>query len=320
MKNAIATTAAPPTLSRAAAPLSTAAPVSRAARALIDAAISDNTRRVYTRAIRAIDAFAVAANRPVDDALLADYIGARHADGDAPVSIGVDIAAVRFVAKITGAPSPVGSLAQRAMRGARRRGAGRGRGQVDGVGWGTVDAAAALAASGGETAGLRDAAILLVASDALLRVSEVAALDVGDIDAGTGTVMVRRGKTDQEARGAALYLRPRTIDAVHAWLARAAITAGPLFRAVHKSGKPAARRICIRTVRDIIKRRCMAAGAAGKVSGHSLRIGGAQELVSAGAAMPEVALAGRWADSKMPLHYAQKAEAQRGAVAKYRPR
>ena len=51
-------------------------------------------------------------------------------------------------------------------------------------------------------------------SDALLRVSEVAALDTADIarDAdGSATVTVRRSKTDQEGEGAVLYLGAPTV-------------------------------------------------------------------------------------------------------------
>ncbi len=50
---------------------------------------------------------------------------------------------------------------------------------------------------------MRDAAILAVASDALLRVGEVAALQVDDIAFeadGSGIVTIRSSKTDQEGR------------------------------------------------------------------------------------------------------------------------
>lgn len=53
------------------------------------------------------------------------------------------------------------------------------------------------------------AAIIATASDAMLRVSEIAALRVGDIertDDDTATVTVRRSKTDQDAAGAVLFL------------------------------------------------------------------------------------------------------------------
>ena len=59
---------------------------------------------------------------------------------------------------------------------------------------------------------LRDAALIAVASDALLGVSEVAALGVADIDWNSSTILVRGSKTDQE--GEVLYLGEPTLKRV----------------------------------------------------------------------------------------------------------
>ena len=67
-----------------------------------------------------------------------------------------------------------------------------------------------------------------VASDALLRVSELVGLEVGDVDFTTGTVTVRKSKTDQEAEGAVLYLGKPTLKRVQRWLEASGIEAGPL--------------------------------------------------------------------------------------------
>ena len=69
-------------------------------------------------------------------------------------------------------------------------------------------------------------------SDALLRVSELAALDTTDIardDDGSATVTVRRSKTDQESEGAVLYLGSPTVRRLNTWQKAATITDGPLF-------------------------------------------------------------------------------------------
>ncbi len=104
------------------------------------------------------------------------------------------------------------------------------RGQVAGVCWAQSDAAATLAAAAGTLAGLRDAALLRVGSDAMLRVSELAALCLEDITPqadGSGTLRLHRSKTDQEAEGATLYLGPPTMQAFDDWCEAAGITAGP---------------------------------------------------------------------------------------------
>ena len=88
------------------------------------------------------------------------------------------VAALRFRAKTHGGPSLVGAEAERALAEFRRLAAERGYGKVAGIRWEQADRAAEMAEEAGGPAGLRDAAIIAVASDALLRVSEVEALDV----------------------------------------------------------------------------------------------------------------------------------------------
>ena len=133
-----------------------------------------------------------------------------------------------------------------------------------------------------------DAALLAVASDGLLRVSEVAALDVGDVQAeanGSGRLFVGASKTDQEGRGAVLYL------------------GAPAVGQRHPPNHP---------------QRAAAVGIEGRVSGHSLRVGGAQSLAAGGASIVEMQTAGRWQSPAMPGHYARGQLAARGAVARVR--
>ena len=59
---------------------------------------------------------------------------------------------------------------------------------------------------------------------------------------------------------------------------------------------------------------------AGRVSGHSLRVGSAQSLAAAGAGLVELQEAGDWQAPTMPAHYARHQFAARGAVAKLRYR
>ena len=61
-----------------------------------------------------------------------------------------------------------------------------------------------------------------------------------------------------------------------------------------------------------------AVGIEGRVSGHSLRVGGAQSLAAGGASLVEMQTAGRWQSPAMPGHYARGQLAARGAVARVR--
>ena len=258
--------------------------------------------------------------------------------GKSPATLAQVVAAVRLRAKLSGAPSPTGPATDRMLAGARRKGRRRGRGQVTGVRWEQADAAAAVAARDGgrgdgargdgsrndiSLSAFRDAAIIAVMSDAMLRVSELAALECGDVDAdpedGSGRLTIRRSKTDQEGAGAVQYLGPATLERVRVWTRAAGVSDGALFRRVRRGGRVVGERaLSPQAVRTIVKRRAGEAGVEGRVSGHSLRVGAAQSLAAAGASVVEMQVAGRWASPSMPGRYARGELAARGAVARLR--
>ena len=292
---------------------------SKTARDLAGASISGNTRRAYLGALRRLGAWLD--GRALDDAALAAYLASLFDAGRSPAAAGLVVAAVRFQGKLVGNPTPVGPSSERVLAGFRRTGADRGRGQVAGVRWEQADAAAAVAANNGSSlAGLRDAAIVAVMSDAMLRVSECAALDVADLETeGANTLSIRRSKTDQEGEGAAQYIGDSTVARVRGWMAAAKITAGPLFRRVRRGDAVVGREpLTARSIRAIVQRRAADAGVEGRVSGHSLRVGAAQSLAAAGASLVEMQIAGRWQSPSMPGRYARGQLAARGAVAKLR--
>ena len=278
--------------------------------------VSANTRRAYEGALRRLQEWL--AGRSLDDATLAEYLAARFEVGHSPVVAGQVVVAVRFYAKLRDQPSPVGA--------GHRAGAGRvparrtSPGQVMGVRWEQADAAAAVAGSSdGSVRGLRDAALLAVMSDGLLRVSEAAALKVADLEAeGANTLTIRRSKTDQESEGAVQYIGEPTVARVRAWLSAAGITGGPMFQRLDKAGGPRGRLSTV-SIRAIIQRRAAEAGVEGHVSGHSLRVGGAQSLAAAGASIVEMQTAGRWQSPfPCPVAMPRGQLATRGAVAKLR--
>ena len=133
-------------------------------------------------------------------------------------------------------------------------------------------------------AGKRDRALLLIGFAAALRRSEIAALDVADlefVDAGV-IVHLRRSKTDQDGAGQFVAvphgktLKP--VAALRAWLQAAAIGEGQVFRPVGKGAQHAgavkATPLSGAAIAAIVKRACAGAGFdAAAFSGHSLRAG-----------------------------------------------
>ena len=254
-----------------------------------DAGMSDNTLRTYVSQCRQWEAWS--AKHDLDpvaaltDATLATYLTERaDNDGSAPATLSQAIAALRQVAKTVGRPDPCGIAAKATMKGIRHKHSDRGNGQVDSIRWRELERAATLATADMSLTGLRDAAILRLGSDALLRVSELAAVNVEDMSGqpdASGRLTVR-SKTDHEEREVPLFLGRPTMAAVNAWKRAAKVTAGPLFRRV-RGRTVSAEGITASTVRRAIVARAKRAGVGGRISGHSLRVGSAQDLAAAGA-------------------------------------
>jgi hypothetical protein len=53
-----------------------------------------------------------------------------------------------------------------------------------------------------------------------------------------------------------------------------------------------------------------------RISGHSARVGAAQDLLALNTDLPSVMQAGRWKDTRMPMRYGERVLAGRGARAR----
>ena len=123
-------------------------------------------------------------------------------------------------------------ITQATLAGIRREGRDRGRGQVDGLIWQDVKRVCILAEMENSLAGLRDAAMIRLMSDCLLRISEVVAVNVGDLK--ETTLTVRASKSDQEGTGESLYVCDATRNLLNQYRQRAGITRGALFRHIRR--------------------------------------------------------------------------------------
>ncbi len=283
---------------------------------LVQASIAPNTAKAYGDALRRL--FEYLDEQPLADDLLAGYLAHLYTRGLAPASVTVVVQAVRFWEKLEHRPSSVGPLTSRTLAGIRRDGRNRGRGQVTGLTREAVNLMVQNAIGTNTLAGLRDAALFRVMSDALLRIGEAVAIDCEHVTTGSdgsGRLMLLRSKTDQEGKGASLFLTARTVDAIQQLEQGAGYSAGPLFRRMLKGGRMSDDRLTVDGARLAIKASAEQVGIKG-VSGHSLRIGTAQELAQRGATLVELQNAGRWTDSQMPAYYTREQAASRGAVAR----
>ena len=152
-----------------------------------------------------------------------------------------------------------------------------------------------------------------------MRRSEAAALvwaDVQDATDGRAVLIhVRRSKTDQDGTTADVrYLKNGCAAALRQLRDRITVQRSGLRPDATAqvlggiNGQSIARRIAAAA---------RAAGIAGRITGHSGRVGLAVELTRRGAPEQATAKAGGWKSSRMVAHYAAAVAAEQGAVAKY---
>lgn len=292
-------------------------PISIDVARLLQASIAPNTAKAYGNALRRL--FKHLDGEVLTDATLAGYLAHLFTRGLAPATVSIVVQAVRFWEKLEHRLSTsVGSLTTQTLAGIRRKGRNRGRGQVKGLNRETVNIMVQNAVGANTLGGLRDAVLFRVMSDALLRIGEAVAIDCEHVTTeadGSGRLMLLQSKTDQEGIGASLFLTARTVDMIRLLQKEADYTTGPLFRRMLKNDRMSDGRLTVDGARLVIKAAAELVGIKG-VSGHSLRIGTAQELAQRGATLVELQNAGRWTDTQMPAHYTREQAAGRGAVAR----
>ena len=211
--------------------------------------------------------------------------------------------------------SPAVQLALKRMHRAK----GRRQGQARGLTWPLR--ARLLGATGGEPIDARNRALVAVAYDGMLRRSELSALQIDDLVEemrGDATLLVRRAKTDQEGFGAVVYLAPDTVVLVKEWLARAGIGDGRLFRSL-RPGRPPGAKLDASQIPRIFKTMARRAGLPEDVvaglSGHSARVGAAQDMIASGIELPAILQAGRWRTTVMVNRYGERLLARRSGAA-----
>ena len=178
-----------------------------------------------------------------------------------------------------------------------------------------------LEASGERLIDLRNRALLAVAYDSMLRRSELVALQVSDLleePRGDATLIVRTAGTGRAGPDETAWIAPGTVRLVRAWLERAGIDKGPVFRSVRTGGK-IGDRLDPGQVGRIFKIMAREAGLPETIvaglSGNSARIGAARDMVAAGIEVPDIVRAGRWKSPEMLSRYAFRPPAGRSGAA-----
>ena len=308
--------------------------------------LAANTWRAYAADWRAWSSWAaehdlaVLPARPVD---LARYL----VDQAGPLAVGTltrRLSAIRKAHTLAGHPDPADDPAVReVLRGLRRQHGVARRGapplwtsDIERIIAATLTVPSPVWGAGQGTGEVRDRALILLAYTSALRRSELADLDLADLEADpAGMVLhVGRSKTDQDAEGTFVGIpyasRPQlcAVLAIRSWTERLTTLlgvcptelTGPLFRPVDRRGRlgtlgrarlgphaplsPAA-------IRDALIRRAVAAGltpAHGDrfFTAHSTRAGFATQAAANGASERAIMDQGRWKSLQVARGYIRR--------------
>ena len=179
---------------------------------------------------------------------------------------------------------------------------GRRQEQAKGLTWALRERL--LGTGGEELIDARNRALLAFAYDTLLRRGELVALQVSDIVEETGgaaTVLVRRGKADPEGLGATVYLARDSMALVRRWLERSGVRQGKVFRSLSRGvvGEGLEAGQVSRIFKRMAREADLPAEVVEHISGHSTRVGAAQDMVAGGIGMAAILHAGRWKTTTM---------------------
>jgi len=170
--------------------------------------------------------------------------------------------------------------------------------------------------------GLRDRALFAVGYDTLCRRAELVQLRMDDLTIkrdGSATILVRKSKADQFGRGRLAYLSAKALSHVQTWISAADITTGPIFRGI--CGQiPMPEALHPYSVARVLKDGARAAGLSkdeiAKLSGHSMRVGAAQDMAAAGIDLGAIMHAGGWKSPDMVMRYIEHMEVGKSGMAR----
>lgn len=168
-----------------------------------------------------------------------------------------------------------------------------------------------LACTGSDLRGKRDMALIMLAYETMRRRSELNSLLVKDIHItpNGASILLRKSKTDQERQGSWLHISTAALTAVQSWLAAGSINDGYILRGVMGKEQITAK-LTGGQIGRIFKRLAESTGLGPEVvrhvSGHSFRVGAAQDLLVAGASLPQIMAKGGWSKVDTVMRYVEK--------------
>ena len=283
-------------------------------------ALSDNTLKAYEVDSRLFSEWAKAQGRttlPASPGTVIEFIKSEQAKGLSLSTIQRRIATISRMHRAAALPNPTeDELVKLTVKGISKA---LGSDKKQAAPLTQRDTYSIKAFLGNTAKDKRDYALVLVGRDLLARSSELVSIKCSDIEfvEEGALISLRRRKTDTESHQ--YFIGPESTQALRGWLEVSRIDEGYVFCSLAKGGAITGNQLDTRSVRRIIKALAQKSfiDNAEAVSGHSLRVGMAQDLVSADLDVASVMQAGGWSTPTMVARYTEKITAQRGAVARF---
>ena len=280
----------------------------------LEGAYSDSTLRAYRADMQAFENWCATAQKsclPAEPSTLAAFI-AQQSQYCSAATLKRRLAAIRKIHRLLRLENPVTDeevviAMRRALRSKRAR-----PHQAHGLNKILRDE---LIESCPKTlAGKRDRALIALGYDTLCRRSELVGLLAEDLrftSTGAAQILIRRSKNDPYGQGRLGYISEDTLKILRVWLTAARIESGYIFRAVRNNivGKNGLHPY---SVNRILKQTASASGLPPEtiehLSGHSMRVGAAQDMIVSGLSILPIMQAGGWKTMNVVGRYVENAD------------
>lgn len=278
-----------------------------------EAAYSENTLRGYRYDLKHFQTWCASRELnwlPAAPQTITDFVDAQL-ETKAISTIKHRVNAIKFPHRMADLPSPTDNGAvYLALRRARRA---RHRRPKQSAGLTSELLMKIVATCPGTLSGLRDAALLSVGYDTLCRSYELAAMQAQHLNEDRSRIRVPVAKSDPFGDGRIAYLSAATATRVRAWLSVADLHEGPLFRGLHTrklSDRPLDTSSICRLIKAAAQRAGLEPATVRSLSGHSMRVGDAQDMMVAGADIIGIMHAGGWKSHAVLSRYVENASAE----------
>lgn len=278
---------------------------------LIEGAYAPSTIRAYKGNFEKFIKFCESENEralPAHPATAAKFIQTLTKSGLKSSSIRLALASISTMHKLNELPDPTQSpIAKLELRRMHRT---LGRFSKQALGITALLLNRMLTSCKEDMRGIRDKAILLLAYETLCRRSELISLRIEDMEyqahSGEALIRLRKSKSDQESMGKWIKISHETNIAISQWLLASKLKSGFIFRGISPSGK-IAESIQPAQINRIYKKIASNANVPKeqieRISGHSLRVGAAQDLMISGSTLPQILVQGRWSKTETAIRY-----------------